>query len=103
MRVFFSGLFIFFLSNSAFASGIKLLRFDLCEILTLNCPIRTVEVTDQLDRCGCLYPAEMVELANCPTKPAACESGTKWSWLTAKKNQKLIGCGCYDTYYPDEN
>lgn len=99
--------FIFFYSfsiNTALAaSGVELLRFDLCEIITLDCPANTTEVTDQLDRCGCLYPHEMVELMNCPSTPGACESGTKWSWLVAKKTQSPIGCGCYDTYYPDEN
>lgn len=96
-------LYLFLLTNTAQAEGVKLLRFDLCEILTLKCPVNTTEVTDQLDRCGCLYPYEMVELDECPSSNGTCESGTKWSWLTAKKTQKLIGCGCYDTYYPDED
>lgn len=90
------------LSFSLSASEVKLLRFDLCEILTLNCPAGSTEVTDQLDRCGCLYDSEMVALKNCPTTPVSCQSG-KWSWLSTKLAPHLIGCGCYDTYYPDEN
>lgn len=89
--------------GTAEANGVKLLRFDLCEVINLHCPTDTTEITDQLDRCGCLYSSEMVALKDCPSTAAACESGTKWSWLNAKNTQSPIGCGCYDTYYPDED
>lgn len=94
---------LFFYSLFAFAEETSLLRGDFCELMPLNCSQGTIEVIDQNQRCGCLYLEEMIPMASCPTRANLCDFPTKWSWLKIKETNQAIGCGCYQTYVPDEN
>lgn len=95
-------LVLMFMSFYSLAEETSLLRGDFCELMPLNCTQDTVEVVDQNSRCGCLYLEEMIPHISCPATANKCDFPTKWSWLKLKHNQESIGCGCYETYVPDE-